>query len=142
MLLFSRDEWISCDFKEMMDGQQAPYNDFDKEDMTDMFSRAMFEKMQLVGKIGMKVQYKISSFVFSDPPRAKYNCFVCSKLIQGRVCTAMGNKFHPECFVCTYCRGQFKERKYKTNPRDRKPYCLDCFDKLLGHFGNIHSTHG
>ena len=54
----------------------------------------------------------------------------------------MGNKFHPECFVCTYCRGPFKERKYKTNPRDRKPYCFDCFEKLLGHFGDAHAALG
>ena len=24
--------------------------------------------------------------------------------MQGRIITAMGNKFHPQCFVCTYCR--------------------------------------
>ena len=60
---------------------------------------------------------------------------------EGRVVTAMGNKFHPECFVCTYCRGQFKERKYKTDPREGKPYCLQCFEILLGHFGNLHYSH-
>merc|ERR1712110_902374 len=86
----------------------------DKEDLTDMFRRAAFEKMQP-----------------TDDPRIKYNCYVCSKLIEGRVITAMGNKFHPECFVCTYCRGQFKQRKYKTDPREGKPYCLQCFEILL-----------
>ena len=36
-----------------------------------------------------------------------------------------------------------RDRKYKTDPRqDRLPYCLDCFDKLLGHYGNIHTGHG
>ena len=78
----------------------------------------------------------------------------------------MGNKFHPQCFVCTYCRKvsklwfyikyfhsmfllilqnepdslcqEFKDRKYKTDPRDFKPYCFDCFEKLLGHYGDAH----
>jgi len=97
---------------------------FEKEDMSDMFRRAMLEKMELV-----------------DEPEVKYTCFVCSHLIHGRIITAMGNKFHPQCFVCTYCRKEFKDRKYKTDPRDFKPYCFGCFEKLLGHYGNAH-THG
>jgi hypothetical protein len=40
----------------------------------------------------------------AEDPIKKYDCFVCSALISGRIITAMGNKFHPECFVCTYCR--------------------------------------
>jgi len=123
----TRDEWCSKKVRNLQPETEDPVGLFDKEDMTDMFGRAMFEKMQLV-----------------DDPRVKYKCYVCSKLIEGRIITAMGNKFHPQCFVCTYCRGPFRERKYKTDPREGKPYCLDCFDKLLGHFGNIHSysAHG
>jgi len=94
---------------------------FEKEDMSDMFRRAMLEKMELV-----------------DEPEVKYTCFVCSHLIHGRIITAMGNKFHPQCFVCTYCRKEFKDRKYKTDPRNYKPYCFGCFEKLLGHYGNVH----
>jgi len=97
------------------------FEEFDKEDMSDMFRRAMLEKMQLVEKISRE-----------------YKCFVCSNLIKGRIITAMGNKFHPQCFVCTYCRKEFKDRKYKTDPRDYKPYCFGCFEKLLGHYGNVH----
>jgi len=103
-------------------GIGEPFEMFEKEDMSDMFKRAMLEKMQLV-----------------DEPPAKYKCLVCSGMIQGRIITAMGNKFHPHCFVCTYCRKEFKDRKYKTDPRDYKPYCFGCFEKLLGHYG---STHG
>jgi len=106
-------------------GIGEPFEMFEKEDMSDMFKRAMLEKMGLV-----------------DEPRAKYKCCVCEKLIQNRCITAMGNKFHPECFVCTYCRGPFRERKYKTDPRDRKPYCKDCFEKLLGHYGDAHEALG
>ena len=62
--------------------------------------------------------------------------FVCDKLIRGRTMTAMTHKFHPECFVCTYCRKEFKERTFKTDPIENKPYCKSCFEKLLGHFGN------
>jgi len=102
-------------------GLFEPFEYFDKEDMSDMFKRAMLEKMQPV-----------------EDNRAKYQCFVCSKIIGGRIITAMGNKFHPECFVCTYCRKEFKDRKYKTDPRDFNPYCFPCFEKLLGHYGNAH----
>jgi len=100
-------------------GIGEPFEPFEKEDMSDMFRRAMFEKMNLV----------------DDDKRKKYNCCVCSKLVQGRVITAMAQKYHPECFVCTYCRKEFKDRKFKTDPRDNTPYCFDCFEKLLGHFG-------
>ena len=82
----------------------------------------------------------LTIFILDDPP-ARYKCCVCSKMIEGTVITAMGNKFHPRCFVCTYCRGQFKQRKYKTDPREGKPYCLQCFEILLGHFGNLHYSH-
>merc|ERR1712110_592839 len=58
-------------------GIGEPFEMFEKEDMSDMFKRAMLEKMQLV-----------------EEPPAKYECFVCASLIQGRIITAMGNKFH------------------------------------------------
>jgi len=102
-------------------GIGEPFDMFEKEDMSDMFRRAMLEKMQLV-----------------DDPRVPYKCYVCSNIIKGRIITAMGNKFHPQCFVCTYCRKEFKDRKYKTGPQDEKPYCFLCFEKLLGHYGNAH----
>lgn len=103
-------------------GIGEPFEYLEKEDMSDMFRRAMLEKMQLV----------------DDDKRAKYSCHVCNQLITGRVITAMANKFHPACFVCTYCRKEFKDRRYKTDPRDQKPYCFLCFEKLLGHFGTAH----
>jgi len=103
-------------------GIGEPFEMFEKEDMSDMFRRAMFEKMNL----------------FDDDKRKKYNCAVCSHLIGGLVITAMARKYHPECFVCTYCRKEFKDRKFKSDPRDGKPYCFDCFEKLLGHFGTAH----
>jgi len=92
---------------------------FEKEDMSEMFRRAFLEKMNV-----------------DEPDLPNYHCFVCDKLIRGRTMTAMTHKFHPECFVCTYCRKEFKERTFKTDPIENKPYCKSCFEKLLGHFGN------
>jgi len=117
----NRDVEVAEGIGDLGEGIGEPFEMFQKEDMSDMFRRAMLEKMQLV-----------------DEPRAKYSCFVCGELIHGRIITAMANKFHPECFVCTYCRKEFKDRKYKTDPRDFKPYCHHCFEKLLGHYGNAH----
>jgi len=99
-----------------------PFEVFDKEDMSDMFRRAMFEKMNLIESHNL----------------TKYTCSVCENIIQGRVITAMKRKFHPECFVCTYCRKVFQDKKFKTDPLDETPYCFDCFEKLLGHYGNAH----
>ena len=41
-------------------------------------------------------------------------------------------------YAVLHCR----DRKYKTDPRDRKPYCKDCFEKLLGHYGDAHEALG
>ena len=70
--------------------------------------------------------------------RKIHNCYVCREAIRGRVITAMAKKFHPQCFVCTYCRKEFKERSFKTDPIENRPYCYGCFEKLLGYFGNAH----
>jgi len=102
-------------------GIGEPFEPFEKEDMSDMFRRAMFEKMNMI----------------DDDNRKKYNCAVCNKNIGGRIITAMAHKYHPECFVCTYCRQEFKDRKFKSDD-DYKPYCFPCFEKLLGHYGTAH----
>ncbi|KAI3641106.1 hypothetical protein MIR68_000836 [Amoeboaphelidium protococcarum] len=62
-------------------------------------------------------------------------CASCSKPIIGRCLTAIGKKFHPEHFVCAFCKKQlttggggastFKER-------DGKPYCVNDYIKLFG----------
>ena len=70
--------------------------------------------------------------------RKLHKCCVCREAIRGRVITAMKQKFHPQCFVCTYCRQEFKERSFKTDPVEERPYCYECFEKLLGHFGDAH----
>lgn len=99
---------------------------FEKEDMSEMFRRAFLEKMALGER--------------ADRPI--YKCTVCSEIINGRVITAMSHKFHPECFVCTYCRKEFKDRTFKSDPVENRPYCKICFEKLLGHFGTAHGLNG
>ncbi len=94
---------------------------FEKEDMSEMFSRAFLEKLALGG----------------SGSRYRYRCHVCRGWIEGRIITAMSHKFHPECFVCQYCRNPFKERSFKSDSEGR-PYCHQCFEKLLGHFGSAH----
>ena len=94
---------------------------FEKEDMSEMFRRAFLEKMS----------------GFDETDRRQYKCCVCREMIRGRVITAMAQKFHPECFVCTYCRKEFKDRVFKSD-NEGKPYCCVCFEKLLGHFGSAH----
>lgn len=98
------------------------YEDFEKEDMSEMFRRAFLEQMD----------------AGDDNNRKIHKCCVCREAIRGRVITAMAKKFHPQCFVCTYCRKEFKERSFKTDPVENQPYCYGCFEKLLGHFGNAH----
>ena len=97
------------------------YERFEKEDMSDMFKRAFLEKMALKEPMNIPT----------------YKCHVCRQPASGRVITAMTKKFHPKCFVCTYCQQPFKERRFKSDA-DYKPYCFECFEKLLGHFGSAH----
>ena len=48
----------------------------------------------------------------------------------GRCITAMRRKFHPSCFVCSYCRKQLKVGTFKED--SDKPYCRECFYKIFG----------
>lgn len=56
-------------------------------------------------------------------------CAACLKPISGRCVTAMGRKFHPEHFVCSFCLRQLNKGTFKEH--DNKPYCHQCFNKLL-----------
>ena len=50
-LYVSRDEWVSGGGSELTEDREEPGEMFDKEDMSDMFSRAMLEKMQPEGML-------------------------------------------------------------------------------------------
>ena len=44
--------------------------------------------------------------------------------------TAMMRKFHPKCFVCSYCLKQLNKGTFKES--GDKPYCQVCFYRLFG----------
>ena len=56
-------------------------------------------------------------------------CAGCGKPISGRCVIAMLRKFHPGCFVCSFC---LKQLKQTFKEQDDKPYCYSCFDRLFG----------
>jgi len=57
-------------------------------------------------------------------------CAGCHKPISGRCITAMGRKYHPEHFQCSFCLKQLNKGTFKEQLD--KPYCHECFDKLFG----------
>ncbi len=42
----------------------------------------------------------------------------------------MMRKFHPKCFVCSYCLKQLNKGTFKES--GDKPYCQVCFYRLFG----------
>uniref|UniRef100_A0A1I8H094 Transforming growth factor beta-1-induced transcript 1 protein n=1 Tax=Macrostomum lignano TaxID=282301 RepID=A0A1I8H094_9PLAT len=56
-------------------------------------------------------------------------CMACEKPITSKCITAMGRKFHPQCFECTFCKNELSKGTFKE--RENKPYCSECFDKLV-----------
>ncbi|XP_027714834.1 transforming growth factor beta-1-induced transcript 1 protein isoform X1 [Vombatus ursinus] len=57
-------------------------------------------------------------------------CATCGLPVTGRCVSALGRRFHPDHFTCTFClrpltKGSFQERA-------DKPYCQPCFLKLFG----------
>ncbi|MCP9259403.1 Paxillin [Dirofilaria immitis] len=52
-------------------------------------------------------------------------CATCQKPINGRCVFAVGQKFHPEHFCCSYCRRQLNKGTFKEV--DRKPFCHKCY---------------
>ncbi|MFH4977832.1 hypothetical protein AB6A40_004541 [Gnathostoma spinigerum] len=52
-------------------------------------------------------------------------CASCSRPISGRCVSAMGLKFHPEHFCCSYCQKQLNKGTFKEV--DRKPFCHKCY---------------
>jgi hypothetical protein len=48
-------------------------------------------------------------------------CAHCNKPVVGQVVEALGQKWHPEHFVCTVCGSGFPDGKYFD--KDNQPYC-------------------
>nr|CDS30709.1 paxillin [Hymenolepis microstoma] len=58
-------------------------------------------------------------------------CAACGEPIAGNRCiNAMGNRYHLQHFVCTYCLRQLSTGTFKE--RLGKPYCDPCFRQLFG----------
>jgi len=57
-------------------------------------------------------------------------CAGCSKPVSGRVVQALGKKWHPEHFVCTFCMNPLPGGNYTEN--SGKAYCKPCYAKLFG----------
>ncbi|VDK32083.1 unnamed protein product [Taenia asiatica] len=58
-------------------------------------------------------------------------CAACQEPISGNRCiNALGNRYHPQHFVCTYCLRQLSTGTFKE--RLGKPYCDSCFRQLFG----------
>lgn len=57
-------------------------------------------------------------------------CYQCKEPVKGRCITAMGQKFHPEHFVCAFCMRQLTMGTFKEH--GERPYCMNCYGKLFG----------
>ncbi|VDD81776.1 unnamed protein product [Mesocestoides corti] len=58
-------------------------------------------------------------------------CTACQEPITGSRCiNALGKRYHPQHFVCTYCLRQLSTGTFKE--RLGKPYCDPCFRQLFG----------
>ncbi|KAE9415169.1 hypothetical protein Angca_009384 [Angiostrongylus cantonensis] len=53
-------------------------------------------------------------------------CHECRAPISGRCVTAIGRKFHPEHFRCSYCNRQLTKGTFKEV--DRRPFCSKCYN--------------
>lgn len=56
-------------------------------------------------------------------------CKGCQMPIAGRCINAMGARFHPEHFVCSFCMKQLSQGTFRE--QKEKPYCQPCFSKLF-----------
>jgi len=57
-----------------------------------------------------------------------YYCGGCTKLIQGKILTALGKKWHSDCFVCTKCKTGLTSGFWPSKLQE--PFCQNCF-KLI-----------
>ncbi|CAL8307887.1 unnamed protein product [Lota lota] len=56
-------------------------------------------------------------------------CGGCSQPITGRCISALGGKFHPEHFICTFCLQPLSQGRF--NEHQGKAYCSPCYTKLI-----------
>jgi paxillin len=56
-------------------------------------------------------------------------CANCNLPITNQLVTALGQPWHPKCFVCTGCRGPFPGGSFFE--RDGRPYCSNCYSNVF-----------
>jgi len=56
-------------------------------------------------------------------------CGGCGKEIEGKRLSAVDKKWHPECFVCAHCKGQFSAEEGFVESADL-PYHEKCLDEI------------
>ncbi|SPO31973.1 related to Paxillin [Ustilago trichophora] len=59
----------------------------------------------------------------------KPRCKGCKKPIVYDLITALGGKYHPECFTCSACKRPFEDTQFFV--KDGKPYDEECYKVLL-----------
>ncbi|KAH3764384.1 hypothetical protein Pelo_3760 [Pelomyxa schiedti] len=58
-------------------------------------------------------------------------CSMCHGVIDGRVVDAIQQKWHPQCFICDFCRAPIVSQ-YST--KYGRPYCVPCERRLYGNY--------
>ena len=60
-------------------------------------------------------------------PTYKGECVACNQAIHGEVCTAFGETWHPDHFVCELCKTNLWTKDFYE--REGKPYCESDYQK-------------
>ncbi|KAL5470727.1 hypothetical protein EMCRGX_G028736 [Ephydatia muelleri] len=55
-------------------------------------------------------------------------CKVCSLYVEGRVVTALGHSYHPQCFTCDRCREEIRSGTVVTYNDRQEILCQKCTD--------------
>ncbi|KAI9223616.1 LIM domain protein [Blastocladiella britannica] len=57
-------------------------------------------------------------------------CEGCLKPIVGKCVNAAGRRWHPQCFLCSYCKTSLNKNPFRE--REGKAFCVPCHTRLYG----------
>ncbi|GME50789.1 lim domain-containing protein [Neofusicoccum parvum] len=63
--------------------------------------------------------------------RYSTKCKKCRKPVTETVLKALGFEWHPNCFVCTECSGEFIDGRYFLRGEEKNPVCVKCEERRL-----------
>lgn len=63
--------------------------------------------------------------------RYSTKCKKCRKPVTETVLKALGFEWHPNCFVCTECSGEFVDGRYFLRGEEKNPVCVKCEERRL-----------